>query len=83
MVPETDALLPTLNHTVLISYFVMLATLINVGLLKASTDCPFHNHLEPVPNCIQYAGMMTSDRTSAIYGLWGFMGICIDSIDFL
>ena len=22
-------------------------------------------------------------RTSAIYGLWGFMGICIDSIDFL
>ncbi len=22
-------------------------------------------------------------RTGAIYGLWGFMGICIDSIDFL
>ncbi len=22
-------------------------------------------------------------RTSAIYGLWGFMGIYIDSIDFL
>ncbi len=21
-------------------------------------------------------------RTSAIYGLWGFMGICIDSINF-